>query len=300
MFTFERKSYPQMFYKFVDNTKDLGKIKDITYLDYRFAENGDLISEIETIPPPPIRLQWEIKPDVEMKIEHAVENAQKLINDLDLHVFAYRQYGKGFIKTCKVSPDAFIQMAIQLTYYRDAGKFSLTYEACMTRLYREGRTETVRPCTVESSSWVKAMENKNTTSNERIQLLRAACERHQRNYLDAMCGKGVDRHLFCLYVVSKYLEIESPFLQEVLNEPWRLSTSQSPLEQMGFDFKKYPECLGTGGGFGPVDDDGYGVSYIIAGENILFFHISNKKSSKLTVNINSLKTILFLAILNSS
>lgn len=27
----------------------------------------------------------------------------------------------------------------------------------MTRLFREGRTETVRPCTIESSAWVKAM-----------------------------------------------------------------------------------------------------------------------------------------------
>ena len=28
-----------------------------------------------------------------------------------------------------------------------------------------------------------------------------------------MTGKGVDRHLFCLYVVSKYLELDSPFLK---------------------------------------------------------------------------------------
>lgn len=41
-----------------------------------------------------------------------------------------------------------------------------------------------------------------------------------------MTGKGIDRHLFCLYVVSKYLEVDSPFLSEVLSEPWRLSTSQ--------------------------------------------------------------------------
>ena len=41
-----------------------------------------------------------------------------------------------------------------------------------------------------------------------------------------MTGGGIDRHLFCLYVVSKYLGIESPFLKEVLSEPWRLSTSQ--------------------------------------------------------------------------
>jgi len=41
-----------------------------------------------------------------------------------------------------------------------------------------------------------------------------------------MTGRGIDRHLFTLYVVSKYLNIESPFLKEVLSEPWRLSTSQ--------------------------------------------------------------------------
>ena len=32
-------------------------------------------------------------------------------------------------------------------------------------------------------------------------------------FQDAMTGKGVDRHLFCLYVVSKYLELDSPFLK---------------------------------------------------------------------------------------
>jgi len=30
-----------------------------------------------------------------------------------------------------------------------------------------------------------------------------------------MTGAGIDRHLFCLYVVSKYLGVESPFLKEV-------------------------------------------------------------------------------------
>ena len=62
-----------------------------------------------------------------------------------------------------MSPDAYIQMALQLAYYRDAGKFSLTYEASMTRLFREGRTETVRPCTIESTAWVKSMMDSNAT-----------------------------------------------------------------------------------------------------------------------------------------
>lgn len=43
--------------------------------------------------------------------------------------------------------------------FKDMGKFSLTYEASMTRLFREGRTETVRSCTVESCNFVKTMED---------------------------------------------------------------------------------------------------------------------------------------------
>ncbi len=48
-------------------------------------------------------------------------------------------------------------------FFQDAGKFNLTYEASMTRLFREGRTETVRPCTIESSQWVKAMHDESVS-----------------------------------------------------------------------------------------------------------------------------------------
>ena len=41
---------------------------------------------------------------------------------------------------------------------QDRSTFCLTYEASMTRLFREGRTETVRSCTSESSAFVRALE----------------------------------------------------------------------------------------------------------------------------------------------
>ncbi|XP_035909670.1 carnitine O-palmitoyltransferase 1, liver isoform isoform X1 [Anopheles stephensi] len=246
----------------------------------RYDENGNTVGIPEFEPPTPKRLTWDLNDRVTQDaIEEAHIAAQKLLNDVDLRILVHDAYGKGLMKTCRLSPDAFIQMALQLAYYRDAGKFSLTYEASMTRLFREGRTETVRPCTIESAAWVKAMLDTNVSVEERVRLLNAACERHQLGYQDAMCGKGIDRHLFCLYVVSKYLEIDSPFLQEVLSEPWRLSTSQTPHGQTSkMDLKKHPNCISAGGGFGPVADDGYGVSYIVAGEDLIFFHISSKKS----------------------
>lgn len=33
-----------------------------------------------------------------------------------------------------------------------------------------------------------------------------------------------------------------------------------------------------------VADDGYGVSYIIAGEDVIFFHVSRKKTCATTVS----------------
>lgn len=40
--------------------------------------------------------------------------------------------------------------------------------------------------------------------------------------------------------------------------------------------------LCPGGGFGPVSDQGYGVSYMLPGDAKLFFHISSKRSAEAT------------------
>ncbi|KAG4077465.1 hypothetical protein HA402_002892 [Bradysia odoriphaga] len=248
---------------------------------YCYDKNGNLKgSNYLTQPlPPPIRLIWDFSSsELTKTISDAYNGALKMIDELDHRIILHKTFGKGFIKTCNVSPDAYIQMALQLANYREFGKFTLTYEASMTRLYREGRTETVRSCTVESSTWVRSMENKTISNAEKVRLLQVACKKHQAGYVDAMCGRGVDRHLFCLYIVSKYLKLDSPFLQEAVSEPWRLSTSQTPMGQIAkIDFKKNPGFLNPGAGFGPVSYDGYSVSYIVSGEDLISFHVSSKK-----------------------
>ena len=50
-------------------------------------------------------------------------------------------------------------------------------------------------------------------AEDKIKLLQKACLRHQKGYQEAMTGKGIDRHLFALYVVSKYLDVESEYLK---------------------------------------------------------------------------------------
>uniref|UniRef100_A0A674D974 Carnitine O-palmitoyltransferase 1, muscle isoform n=1 Tax=Salmo trutta TaxID=8032 RepID=A0A674D974_SALTR len=245
-----------------------------------YTEEGHCKGDISNGLPPPIKLQWDIPLECQEVIEDSYMVAKVIADDVDFHGCLFDEFGKGLIKKSRTSPDAFIQLALQLAQFRDKGEFCLTYEASMTRMFREGRTETVRSCTSESTAFVRAMEDKSTTSAQRLDLFRKAADKHQNMYRLAMTGSGIDRHLFCLYIMSKYLSIDSPFLKQVLSEPWRLSTSQTPQQQLNMvDIKRFPRYVGAGGGFGPVADDGYGVSYIIIGENLITFHISSKFSS---------------------
>uniref|UniRef100_A0A8C3GCR7 carnitine O-palmitoyltransferase n=1 Tax=Cyclopterus lumpus TaxID=8103 RepID=A0A8C3GCR7_CYCLU len=245
-----------------------------------YTEEGHCCGEPHPNLPGPQRLSWDVPAECQEVIQSSLTVARNLADDVDSHIFPFIDFGKGLIKKCRTSPDAFIQIALQLAHYRDKKKFCLTYEASMTRLFREGRTETVRSCTLETCAFVRAMIGDETVREECLSLLKLAAEKHQNMYRLAMTGEGIDRHLFCLYVVSKYLGEDSPFLKEVLSDPWRLSTSQTPLQQVElFDLVRHPEYVSSGGGFGPVADDGYGVSYIIVGENLINFHISSKHSS---------------------
>jgi len=68
--------------------------------------------------PPPERIEWIVKPQIQRRIQEATRDVNRRIEDLDFYVYRYKTYGKNFIKSCKVSPDVYIQLALQLAYFK--------------------------------------------------------------------------------------------------------------------------------------------------------------------------------------
>lgn len=44
--------------------------------------------------------------------------ARQIADDVDFHSYLFTEFGKGQIKKCRTSPDAFIQLALQLAQFR--------------------------------------------------------------------------------------------------------------------------------------------------------------------------------------
>lgn len=80
-----------------------------------------------------------------------------MVEDLDFYVYRYTNYGKEFIKTCNCSPDAYLQMALQLAYYKLYGHLVATYESAGTRRFLLGRVDCIRSATMEALQWVQSM-----------------------------------------------------------------------------------------------------------------------------------------------
>ncbi|KAG0238238.1 Carnitine O-acetyltransferase mitochondrial [Actinomortierella wolfii] len=203
-------------------------------------------------------------------LDKAIENAQREFKrEVDLHDMVptiFKGYGKGLIKGFKMSPDAYVQMALQLAYYRKHGHVVATYESAATRKYRHGRTETARSCSNESKAFCEAMDNPDVDLRKRVELCRKAVARHAQYTAWAVDGQAVDRHMLGLRLIrGKDEEMPALFQDPVFARAcrWRLSTSQIS-----------DDCF-IAYGWGEVVPDGFGCAYMVK-ETELYFCITSQ------------------------
>ncbi|KAJ3055582.1 Carnitine O-acetyltransferase mitochondrial [Rhizoclosmatium hyalinum] len=201
----------------------------------------------------------------------AKEKFQTLVDGEELRVLEVKGFGKDAIKELKCSPDAFVQMAIQLAYYKVYGKSAATYEAAQTKKFQWGRTETGRSLSSESLRFVQVMQDPGVGLERKAKLGRRAMKAQSQYLAEACDGKGVDRHLLGLRLVQTETEKQQGlgglFLDPAYSKSthWKLSTSQISSEWF------------NGLGFGQVVNDGYGIGYQIKGNNLMFTVVSKKE-----------------------
>lgn len=227
------------------------------------------------------RLDWVADEEVSRACIEAKARADALIADSDNMELWFEDYGTEWIKSsAKLAPDAYIQMVIQLAYYRTSGQFSATYETALTRMFKSGRTETIRSHTAEAREWVLAMcanpgERNYVAEPHRLHaLLKTAIQKHSSLTRLAATGQGIDRHLLGLRLMLRPLNGENVALFEdnlfEKSQQWKLSTSGLSAGH-----------LFNGTGFGATYPDGYGINYLAA-PDMIKFGIESKHSCPAT------------------
>jgi carnitine O-acetyltransferase len=215
----------------------------------------------------PKKIGFVLSDQIKRKIYFAETALGDQILASDTYILEFKDFGKHFITHNRLSPDSFVQMSMMLAYYRLYGKIVCAYEPVLTKSFFHGRTEAMRPATMEAKHFCEVFSDPTSKAREKIGALRKATINHSRLVKECAQGKGVDRHLFALKCIAEKngLPIPDFFRSECyrkLNHTI-LSTSNCGNPSLALF------------GFGPVVSDGYGIGYIIK-DYVLHFAICSK------------------------
>uniref|UniRef100_A0A8C0J1V5 Peroxisomal carnitine O-octanoyltransferase n=1 Tax=Chelonoidis abingdonii TaxID=106734 RepID=A0A8C0J1V5_CHEAB len=236
-----------------------------SYIDQKIIESegrwkgSDKVRDI----PWPEELVFTLNQNVLNDIECAKERYSQQVSDLQLVSYAFTSFGKALTKKKGLHPDTFVQLGLQLAYYKLHGHPGCCYETATTRRFYHGRTETMRPCTVEAVEWCKSMLDPSCSSHKRQQQMLKAFAKHNKMMKECENGKGFDRHLLGLLLIAK---------EEGLPVPELFSDPAFTKSGGGGNFVLSTSLVGytkIGGAAVPMIHHGYGVFYRIRDDRIV-------------------------------
>ncbi|XP_068240394.1 carnitine O-palmitoyltransferase 2, mitochondrial isoform X4 [Palaemon carinicauda] len=202
------------------------------------------------------KLEFNLTPSLKGAIDKAIQTYETNTSALHVDVLDSDIFGKSFCKKHKVSPDAMMQLGFQTAYYLQHGQTVASYESCSTSAFKHGRTETLRPATLETLAFTKAAASPQPPCRTELKNLIIECSKVHGNLTkEAAMGQGFDRHLFAM---RKLAEAKGMKMPDLYTDP-----AYSKINHIIISTSTLPSTDINFGGFAPVVRDGFGVGYQI-------------------------------------
>lgn len=213
--------------------------------------------------PVPEELVFALDNRVRRDIDQAKQQYLETTADLQVACYAFTSFGKAVIKQKKLHPDTFVQLALQLSFYKLHCRPGSCYETAMTRRFFHGRTETMRPCTLEAQQWCLTMLDPAATDDSRRRALQLAMKKHNSLMGEAQNGKGFDRHLLGLYLIANEEGLPTP---DLFTDPLYAKSGGGGNFELSTSLVGYTTVMGA---VAPMVRHGYGFFYQIRDDRIL-------------------------------
>ncbi|XP_023222949.1 choline O-acetyltransferase-like isoform X3 [Centruroides sculpturatus] len=208
------------------------------------------------------KLKWIIHPKEVLEIESAGYKINQLVSELDLKIMKFTKYGKEFIKRRNLNPDVYIEICIQMAYFRLYKTLTSTYQAASLRKFRYGRFDNIRVSSEDLMNFFEIFYDETVKKEEKVKLFLKVIEKQIEMYIYTINGEGPDNHLLCLKEFSHNKRQYDPALfrdksyQEYLNFCLQIKQINS----------KYNIIVG----YGPMTRDGYSCCFNLQEHQIIF------------------------------
>lgn len=218
--------------------------------------------------------------ELDKRLKTSLVNAKKsfsiAIAATQTRIINFSHFGKSSIKKFALSPDAFVQIALQLAEYKLYGRTTSAYEAIMTRGFLQGRIDVLYTVSMESKAFIENIDNASCDRSTKRALLKKATEKHISRASECRQGMGVHTHFLAL-------------INRFENEAKHIGINRLPEIFTDKGYKTLTHniiCTSTTSeygvelaGYGPVVEDGYGIRYFNRVDSICFNITSRTKNS---------------------
>ncbi|AXH99362.1 choline/carnitine O-acyltransferase [Sporosarcina sp. PTS2304] len=227
------------------------------------------------------KLPWEISVNVQSELNELERANKETVEGYTVVSKNFNSFGTQEIKRLKFSPDSFFHMALQVAQYRIFSRMRSTYEAVSMRSYYEGRTECIRPSNTENLTLAKAIAEGEQDQESLLDLMRQASTAHSIQMKEAQRGFGIERHLFGLKKMFELYkeELDIAGCPKLFNDPGYAALCQNFISTSNMTSPLVKSCI-----FGPVEEDGYGIFYVLL-EDRIGINLSSTKANESTAKL---------------